>query len=259
MSSLIAKPQVTDNNKALTATNICFSYKGGGELLSNINFSLIRGEVCGLLGPNGAGKTTLISIFTTLFAPDSGTLLIMGQNPENKLEEIRKNIGVVPQDLALYDNLTAKENIRYFGLLYGLEKKMLEERMEELLEQFGLHEHGNKLVKTYSGGMKRRLNIILGMVHRPSLLFLDEPTVGIDTQSRNLIVERLLSLSGKDLTLLYTTHHIEEVDKLCSRVAILDHGRFLADDTPANLLKDHGHSSLEELFLHLTGKHLRDG
>ena len=249
----------TTKETTLSAEDLSFSYETGKEIIHKVSFNLARGESCGLLGPNGAGKTTLISLFTTLLSPQSGKLSICGYHPQKEKQKIRQLIGIVPQDLAVYEGLSGRENIHYFGTLYGIDKKELHSRCESFLDRFGLLQYGDKLVRTYSGGMKRRLNIILGMIHNPRLLFLDEPTVGIDTQSRNLIVEILHKVTGGELTMIYTTHHIEEVERLCNRVAILDHGKILADGSPASLLAAREDcSNLESLFLHLTGKDLRD-
>jgi ABC-2 type transport system ATP-binding protein len=216
------------------------------------------GEAFGLLGPNGAGKTTTLSVLCTLLRPTSGTAAVGGHDVRRDPKAIRRLIGLVPQEIALYPRLTARENLRYFGRLHGLRGKALEERVEEALATVALEEHAERPVAAFSGGMKRRANLAAAILHRPSILFLDEPTVGIDAQSRSLILGYLMRLREGGTTLVYTTHYMEEAQQLCSRVAVMDSGRIVADGTPADLLARHGCSSLEEVFLHLTGRGLRD-
>ncbi len=226
--------------------------------LDNFTLRVEKGEFYGLLGPNGAGKTTAISILSDLFPPDSGTIKIMGTDFNRQAGSIKKILGLVPQDIALYDNLTANENLRFFGKLCGLAGKQLQVRIEKSLEFAGLEEQAKRLVATYSGGMKRRLNLATGLLHEPQVLFLDEPTVGIDAQSRHMIHEQLLQLNRGGMTILYTTHYMEEAQELCSQIGILDGGRIIEQGTPGELLKRGDCSNLEELFLGLTGRQLRD-
>mgnify|MGYP001180835445 CR=1 FL=1 len=212
-----------------------------------------------MLGPNGAGKTTTISILCGYLTPTSGNVIIDGLNLKTDKNEIKKNIGVVPQELALYSTLTAYENLRFFGHFYGLKGSFLKKRIFECLEIFGLENNANKKILTFSGGMKRRVNLIAGILHHPRVLFLDEPTVGIDVQSRNVILGHLTELNKLGTTLIYTSHHMEEAEKLCSKVAIIDHGKLVIQGTPFDLLKQYPECpDLESIFLKLTGKDLRD-
>jgi len=244
----------------LNAVNISHTYKGAAQpSLNNVSLTIEKGELFGLIGPNGAGKTTLISILATLLRPVTGGVEIGGMNLRKCKSDIRKNIGLIPQDLALYSNLTGRENLYYYGTLYGINKKQLRKEVEKYLEQFGLTEKANNKVATYSGGMKRRINLLAGILHKPSLLLLDEPTVGIDAQSRNMIMENLILLKNQGVAMIYTTHYMEEIQKLCSRVSIIDHGSIIATGSPQELIKENpGTLDLSDLFLKLTGKTLRD-
>lgn len=244
----------------ITAKNISHTYKGSDRpVLSNVSFNVEKGELFGLIGPNGAGKTSLISILATILKPSAGDIQICGINLGDNPGEIRKRIGLIPQEIALYANLTGKENLYYYGTLYGIEKKQLQQEIEKYLEIFGLREKANSKVSTYSGGIKRRINILAGILHKPSLLLLDEPTVGIDAQSRNLIMENLIMLKNQGISMIYTTHYMEEIQKLCSKIAIIDGGRIIKTGNPKKLIDESDDcSDLSELFLSLTGKNLRD-
>ncbi|ALC16022.1 ABC-type multidrug transport system, ATPase component [Desulfuromonas soudanensis] len=235
-------------------------YRGSAvPALNGFSVSIGEGGVLGLLGPNGAGKTTAISIMTTLLRPTSGRLTLCGVDVLKNPREARRLIGLVPQEIALYPSLSARENLRYFGRLHGRRGKALEGRIEECLEMVGLEESADRPVSTYSGGMKRRANLAAGVLHEPRILFLDEPTVGIDAQSRNLILENLGRMKERGMTLVYTTHYMEEARQLCTQVAIVDGGRVLAEGPPDELVAGAaGCANLEELFLQLTGKRLRD-
>ncbi|WP_041277844.1 ABC transporter ATP-binding protein [Desulfotalea psychrophila] len=227
--------------------------------LNGLSLEIGRGEIFGLLGPNGAGKTTAISVMTTLLRPSSGSLLLDGEDMLTRPMQARRKIGLVPQDIALYPSLTARENIHYFGRLHGLTGKRLRARCEECLQLVGLGESADRPIATYSGGMKRRANLAVGIVHQPQLLFLDEPTVGIDAQSRNMILENLQRLNEEGMSMLYTTHYMEEAQQLCSRIVIIDAGHVLAEGAPSTLVAARtGCKNLEELFLQLTGRQLRD-
>jgi ABC-2 type transport system ATP-binding protein len=205
--------------------------------VDGISFSIEEGEVFGLLGPNGAGKSTTISMLTGLFAPDSGSIHIVGCDAVAEIEKIKYMIGVVPQDLALYPALSARENLRFFGEMYGLNGPRLRERVDTVLNYVSMTERANDLVRTYSGGMKRRINLAVGLINNPRVLFLDEPTVGVDPQSRNHIFENVERLNREQgVSVLYTTHYMEEAERLCHRVAIIDHGKIIAMDTPRNLI-----------------------
>ncbi|MCX8130036.1 MAG: ABC transporter ATP-binding protein [Clostridia bacterium] len=201
----------------------------------NVCFKVEEGEVFGLLGPNGAGKSTLISMITTLLKPDSGDILIGGHNLKNNDMEAKKLLGFVPQEIALYPTLTAKENLVFWGRMYGLRGKLLSQRVDEALEIAGLKDRSKERIETYSGGMKRRINIAAALLHHPKILIMDEPTVGIDPQSRNHILETVVKLNKDGMTVIYTSHYMEEVEFLCTRVAIIDHGKIIAAGTKEEL------------------------
>jgi len=227
--------------------------------LRDVAFDVGPGEIFGLLGPNGAGKTTAISIMSGLMRPDAGQVRVCGKDLFREPKAARPLFGLVPQDIALYPELSAAENLRYFGRLCGMGGRDLEVRIMECLALVGLDGRRDARISTCSGGMKRRANLAAGLVPNPRLLFLDEPTVGIDAQSRNLILERLTRLAGEGMGMVYTTHYMEEAERICSRVAVLDAGAIVAQGTPAALLASRpGCPDLGSLFLHLTGRRLRD-
>ncbi len=244
---------------ALEAKSLVKRYnKSSRPALNDFDLQVNKGEFFGLLGTNGAGKTTAVSIFSGFFPPDSGTVSIMGMDFRRQAHKIRQIIGVVPQEIALYDKLSARENLSFFGRLYGFGGKLLEARIDLCLQFAGLTDQATRLVSAYSGGMKRRLNLATGLLHAPQILFLDEPTVGIDTQSRYLIHKQLTALNLAGITILYTTHYMEEAQELCSRIGIIDGGKIILQGKPNRLLQQSGSRNLEELFLDLTGKQLRD-
>ncbi len=210
------------------------------EAVRGVSFQIARGEIFGLLGPNGAGKTTLISMLCGLLEPDEGRVLIGGEEMGRKSRALKARIGLVPQELALYSTLSARDNLLFFGRIYGLRGRQLRKRVEEVLEMVQLTGRAGDAVATFSGGMKRRLNIAAGLLHEPRVLFLDEPTVGVDPQSRNAIFESIEALNRAGMTILYTTHYMEEAQRLCHRVAIMDHGRIIALDTPTALVRSLG-------------------
>jgi ABC-2 type transport system ATP-binding protein len=210
---------------------------GDHEVVKGISFSVIEGEVFGLLGPNGAGKTQTISMLTGVVEPTSGTAEIGGYDIHTQMAEVKKINGLVPQDLALYPTLSARANLAFFGRIYGLRGKELKERVEDVLRVVALTDRADEPIENYSGGMKRRVNIAAGLVHRPRLLFLDEPTVGVDPQSRNHIFESVMRLNrDRGMSIVYTSHYMEEVELLCNRVAIIDQGEIIALDTIPNLI-----------------------
>ncbi len=213
---------------------------GDFTAVKGVSFDIREGEIFSLLGPNGAGKTTTISVLSTLYAPTSGDATIAGHSVIRDPMAVRGVIGVVPQDLALYDDLTARENLVFWGQMYNLGGKVLSDRIAEVLEQIGLADKANQRVKTYSGGMKRRVNIGVGLLHRPRLLFMDEPTVGIDPQSRRAILDSVKALNRQGMTVLYTTHYMEEAQELSDRVGIIDHGELIALGTQAELRRQVG-------------------
>lgn len=257
--------------------------------VDQLSLTLQKGECFGLLGPNGAGKTTTISMLVGAIAPDSGEILLDGKPLRGESDPMKRRLGYVPQELALFEELTALQNLELFGALYRLEKSQLAERADYCLNLAGLRERATHRVKTFSGGMKRRLNLAIGLIHEPELLVLDEPTVGVDPQSRNAIFEALETLAQTGMALLYTTHYMEEVERLCDRIAIMDEGRIVAegslselsellprtpkktitlqaDEVTLQTLAASGltwqesaqQNTLETVFLHLTGKTLRD-
>ncbi|MCF6188288.1 MAG: ABC transporter ATP-binding protein [Desulfobulbaceae bacterium] len=250
---------MNSHEHAIRAETLVHRYAKAGEpALNDCSLTVRRGEFYGLLGPNGAGKTTIIALFSGLFMPDSGRISIMGMNFCDHARKIKRIIGLVPQETALYDKLTARENFVFLGKLYGLNGRRLRNRVSECIQIAALSEHADHRVSTFSGGMKRRLNLAAGLLNDPDLLFLDEPTVGIDAQSRNLIHQQLLQLNRNGTTILYTTHYMEEARKLCSRIGIIDRGQLLTEGTPDQLLEQEGQTDLEALFLNLTGQQLRD-
>jgi ABC-2 type transport system ATP-binding protein len=211
---------------------------GSTVALDGVRFQVAEGEIFGLLGPNGAGKTTLLSILSCLLDPSAGEVRLQGQRLDPNNRSVRHFIGIVPQELAIYDELTARENLVFFGELYGLSGGGLGNRVEQILSAIGLTDRANDRVHAYSGGMKRRLNLGVTLVHQPKLLLLDEPTVGIDPQSRNHIFEEVRRLNASGVTIIYTSHYMEEVQALCPRVGIIDQGRLQACDALPNLLKE---------------------
>jgi ABC-2 type transport system ATP-binding protein len=226
-------------SEALDVRDLKKTY-GSQEAVDGISFSIARGEIFGLLGPNGAGKTTTISMLSGILEPTSGTIALMGMDLAKNLTRAKARIGLVPQDLALYPTLSARDNLMFFGRIYGLHGKPLRERVDQVLDLVQLSDRAKDCIETYSGGMKRRINLAAGLLHRPDVLFLDEPTVGVDPQSRNAIFESIEALNHAGLTVIYTTHYMEEAQRLCHRVAIIDHGKIVALDTPSALIQSVG-------------------
>jgi ABC-2 type transport system ATP-binding protein len=232
----------------LEVQNLVKKY-GDFTAVKGISFNIEEGEIFSLLGPNGAGKTTTISMLATLYEPTAGDATVGGHSVTRDPMAVRNVIGVVPQDLALYEDLTARENLIFWGQMYGLSGKSLNARVDEILEQIGLTDKAKNRVKTYSGGMKRRVNIGVGLLHKPRLLFMDEPTVGIDPQSRRAILDTVKDLNQKGMTVLYTTHYMEEAQELSDRVGIMDNGELIALGTQKELTQQVGQT--ETLILHL--------
>src|SRR3972149_327557 len=231
------------------------------KAVNGVSFTIKTGEIFGLLGPNGAGKTTTIRMLSTVLPSDSGEITIGGHSVRRDAASVRKIIGVCPQELALYEDLSALDNMVFFGRMAGLNKEEARKQAIANLKLVGLEERQKGKVGKFSGGMKRRINLAIGLMGRPKLLFLDEPTVGIDPQSRNHIYENIVGLKNAGMTILYTTHYMEEADRLCARVAIMDGGQIIAMDTPFHLKSQLGSPdkvSLEDVFLKLTGRSLRD-
>lgn len=210
---------------------------GGTKAVDGISFEVKQGEVFGLLGPNGAGKSTTISMISTLIPPKSGEVLFEGRNIFEDTKPIRQKLGVVPQDIALYPTLTGYENLSFWGRMYGLKGAELKKRISEVTEIIGLNGRLKDRVDRYSGGMKRRLNIGAALLHKPELLIMDEPTVGIDPQSRNHIMDTVLELNRQGMTIIYTSHYMEEVEYLCSRICIMDQGKIIASGTQEELVE----------------------
>lgn len=214
-------------------------YKNYGNIraVDGISFEVKRGEVFGLLGPNGAGKSTTISIISTLVPPTRGEIIFEGESILKNPKNIRQKLGVVPQDIALYPTLSGYENLRFWGNLYGLKGQELKQRINETADIIGLHERLKDKVEKYSGGMKRRLNIGAALLHMPDLLIMDEPTVGIDPQSRSHILDTVFKLNDRGITIIYTTHYMEEAENLCSRICIMDEGKIIASGTKQELVE----------------------
>jgi ABC-2 type transport system ATP-binding protein len=220
--------------------------------VDGLTMDIGRGSFFGLLGPNGAGKTTTISILCGLRAYDRGQVLIHGLDVKDRMRQIKPLIGVAPQDIALYPELTVDENLRFFGGMYRLRPGELKDRIETYLHGFGLTPHRTKKTGYLSGGMKRQVNLIAALLHRPSLLFLDEPTAGVDVHSRRLIIENLKNLHHGGMTVIYTSHDMKEAETLCTDVALMDHGRMICKGVPRELMDREAASSLEDLFLKKT-------
>lgn len=236
-------------------------YRNANEnAVDDLDLKINKGDIFGLLGPNGAGKTTTISILCNQISSDSGTVIVDRKFLPADREKIKKIIGVVPQDIALYPKLTAYENLRFFGNMYGLKGNYIKKRINECVSNFGLNHKINNKISTFSGGMKRRINLIAGLLHKPQILFLDEPTVGIDVQSKNVIIEYLQYLNKNEgTTIVYTSHLMEEAERFCTQIAIIDNGRIIAEGKPKVLIKEYPTcNNLEDIFLMLTGKSLRD-
>lgn len=231
-------------------------------VVDNLNIEIEEGEVFGLLGPNGAGKSTTMNMICGIVRPTLGKTMFMGEDFGKNRKKLINNLGYIPQELAIHGNLKAWENVELFTSLYGIKGAELKERIDESLKYVGLLEKRNDYAKTFSGGMKRRLNIACAIGHHPKLLIFDEPTVGIDPQSRNFILEKIKESNRNGATIIYTSHYMEEVEAICTRIAIMDNGKVIAIGTSEELKKmvvdDTDKITLEEVFLTLTGKKLRD-
>jgi ABC-2 type transport system ATP-binding protein len=244
----------------LVAQNLHKSFNGH-RAVHDVSFTIEKGEIFGLLGPNGAGKSTTIRMLSTVLSPDHGDVTIGGYSLRDNAEAARRLIGVCPQDLALYSDLSALDNLIFFGRMEGLNGKEARAQAVANLELMGLLERAGGKVDKFSGGMKRRVNLAIALMGHPQLLFLDEPTVGIDPQSRNNIYETIFGLRDRGMTILYTTHYMDEADRLCNRIAIMDAGKIITMDTPYHLKSQIGppeETTLEDVFLKLTGRSLRD-
>lgn len=226
--------------------------------VSNVDFTVLKGEKFGIFGPNGAGKTTLISMMCGILQPTSGKVIYhvegVGLVPKTAL----RHIGYVPQDFAFYPELTASQNLTYFGKMHGIPIKKLNEKIDFLLEKLGLSHVKNKKVMTFSGGMKRRINLAIGILNEPRILFLDEPTVGVDVQSKHAIIRLLEELHQNGTSILYTSHHLKEAEDFCDRIALIDKGQIIGLGTLDSLTSQYQVANLEELLIRLTGKTMRD-
>ena len=243
---------------AIEIQDLHFRYPGQvSPCLNNIHLRVEQGESFGLLGPNGAGKSTLISLMTGLLKSSSGTLSVLGKDV-SKSNSFRKYIGFVPQEFAFYETLSPLENLQFFGAWAGLRSREIQSRSAEILHILGLTEYEKIAVRKFSGGMKRRVNLAIGVINQPRILFLDEPTVGVDVQTRHAIIHYLKELNQRGTTLVYTSHLLAEAEVLCDQVALIDEGRILVHNTLGKLVDHHEESGLEGLFLKLTGKAYRD-
>jgi len=247
------------NALAIDVEHIGFKYPGNTDMsFTDLNLKIAKGERFGLFGPNGAGKTTLLSLMTGLLAVDEGHIKLLGHEVGGQNNEVNKLFGFVPQDFSFYEELSPVENLEFFGAWSGLDKKTIRNRTNELLNILGLEEVRDKQVRKFSGGMKRRVNLAIGVIHNPVILFLDEPTVGVDVQTRHAIIHYLLELNKNGTTLVYTSHQLSEAEGLCEQVALIDDGKIVAQDSLDKLLVHYNEESLEHLFLKLTGKEYRN-
>lgn len=244
---------------AVSISDLSFGYKGQAKKnFSHLSLQIPKGERFGIFGPNGAGKTTLMNLMTGLLVYESGSVKILDKEIKNQRKAINKIAGFVPQDFSFYHELSPKENMEFFGAWSGLSKQQISDKIRELLEILGLWDVRNKPVQKFSGGMKRRVNLAIAVMHEPEILFLDEPTVGVDVQTRHAMISYLKELNAKGTTLVYTSHQLSEAEDLCETIALIDEGKIIANDSLPKLLKEHRQEGLEGLFLNLTGKEFRD-
>lgn len=250
--------KVPGQKAAISVENLSRNF-GNFTAVDGISFEVSRGEIFAFLGPNGAGKTTTIKMLTTLLHPTSGAMKVNGFDPVHEKDAARHSFGIVFQDPSLDDELTAYENMEFHGVLYGIPEALRRERISYLLDLVELSERKNGLVRTFSGGMKRRLEIARGLLHHPKILFLDEPTLGLDPQTRNKIWEYVKGLNKKEgMTVFFTTHYMDEAEKIADRIAVMDNGKIVAQGTANSLKKSTKSNSLESAFLLLTGHHIRE-
>ncbi|MFT3937050.1 MAG: ABC transporter ATP-binding protein [Chitinophagaceae bacterium] len=248
------------SSAAVSIHNLAFQYAGQPQpVFQQLDLEVLQGERFGLFGPNGAGKTTLMNCMTGLLSFHAGKIELMGEEVLPHHKSFGKLFGFVPQDFSFYQELSPVENLEFFGAWYGLNKKQIKQRITELLEVLGLSDVGNKQVQKFSGGMKRRVNLAIGVMHNPAVLFLDEPTVGVDVQTRHAIIEYLKELNKIGTTLIYTSHQLKEAEDLCNKIALFDQGRIIAIGTLEQLLSANNEEHLEGLFIKLTGRAYRDG
>lgn len=247
------------NSFAIQIEHMGFRYPDNAEVsFTDLNLQVAKGTRFGLFGPNGAGKTTLMNLMTGVLSADTGSIKLLDQQIIHNNKEINKLFGFVPQDFSFYQELSPAENLEFFGAWAGLNKNEIANRTDELLNILGLNDVRNKPVEKFSGGMKRRVNLAIGVIHNPQVLFLDEPTVGVDVQTRTAIISYLLDLNKKGTTLIYTSHQLNEAEDLCEQIAMIDQGKIITQGHIDDVLKEHNQQNLEELFINLTGKAYRD-
>ena len=247
------------NHAAVSIHHLAYQYAGQpNPVFSSLDLDVMTGERFGLFGPNGAGKTTLMNCMTGLLSFHEGSITLLGNRVLPHQKSFNRLFGFVPQDFSFYQELTPVENLQFFGAWYGLTKIQIRKRTIELLEVLGLAEAGKKQVQKFSGGMKRRVNLAIGVMHEPPVLFLDEPTVGVDVQTRHAVIEYLKELNKNGTTLIYTSHQLKEAEDLCNKIALIDEGKIIAQGTPEQLLAANGEANLEGLFIKLTGRAYRD-
>jgi ABC-2 type transport system ATP-binding protein len=244
---------------AVSIEHMGFSYPDNATVsFADLNLQVTKGERFGLFGPNGAGKTTLMNLMTGVLSVNEGSIKLLGHETGHQNKEVNKLFGFVPQDFSFYQELSPAENLEFFGAWAGLNKTEIANRTDELLHILGLEDVRNKPVEKFSGGMKRRVNLAIGVIHNPQILFLDEPTVGVDVQTRHAIINYLRTLNENGTTLIYTSHQLSEAEDLCQQIAMIDEGKIITQGHIDVLLKEHRHDSLEDLFINLTGKAYRN-
>ena len=222
------------------------------EIIKGLNLKINKGETHVIMGPNGAGKTTLMSILSGLINPTSGKVSIQGKELQKDLNKIKSLIGIVPQEYALYPTLTARENLLFFGKIYKVPSNILNDKINLLAERIGMNKFLDKKIESFSGGMKRRINLLAGILHQPEILFLDEPTVGVDIQSKLILLEYLKELNQQGMTIVYTSHHMAEAEDFCTRITIMNLGKAIITEEPKKLIQEHNAHNLEEVFVSLT-------
>jgi len=244
---------------AVSIEHMGFRYPDNSNVsFADLNLQVAKGTRFGLFGPNGAGKTTLMNLMTGVLTANEGSIKLLGHEAGGQNKEINKLFGFVPQDFSFYQELSPAENLEFFGAWAGLNKTEIANRTDELLHILGLEDVRNKAVEKFSGGMKRRVNLAIGVIHNPQVLFLDEPTVGVDVQTRHAIINYLHNLNKNGTTLIYTSHQLNEAEDLCEHIAMIDEGRIITQGPIAEVLKEHSHETLEDLFINLTGKAYRN-
>jgi ABC-2 type transport system ATP-binding protein len=250
---------VADQSLAINIEHMGFRYPDNANVsFADLNLQVTKGTRFGLFGPNGAGKTTLMNLMTGVLTADEGSIKLLGQEAGKQNKAFNKLFGFVPQDFSFYQELSPAENLEFFGAWAGLSKTEITNRTNELLHILGLEDVHDKAVEKFSGGMKRRVNLAIGVIHNPQVLFLDEPTVGVDVQTRHAIISYLRTLNENGTTLIYTSHQLSEAEDLCEQIAMIDEGKIITQGHIDDLLKEHRHDSLEDLFINLTGKAYRN-